>query len=212
MARQDDIEDFLRRFAPVCLRVATHAQSATTQLGASEWMHKTLPRTASANQVIGTARWRTAGDTLVGMPDLPAGVEVSTTDQEHNQGRYYLRVPALGLLITIRREPHDPEEQPKVLQMQMETLIEQCPVAYDDEVVVYLSVPPKGHAPTFEVATRGEEPITYRLADLIEDEDATKEQPPISVLPPPQTPPPGPTVRSSLDHAEERDGSDSSSG
>lgn len=205
MARQDEIEDLLRQIAPLLLDIGRNAQTAAADLGDTTWARTNLSRTASVNQVAGTARWRMVGDGIVGREaELPAGLAISTTDEEQNQGRYYLVAPDLAIVLTIRRKPHRDDEQPSALQLQIQGVIESAPIAYEDEIVVYLAVPPLGQEPTFEVATRGKHTASYRLIDLIDDDLGRPGEnfgPVVEPLPP--TPPAGPIVRSSLDTDED---------
>jgi hypothetical protein len=206
MTRQDDIENLLRQIAPLFLDVAQEAQVVAADLGDTDWARANLTRTASLNQVAGTARWRMVGDGLVAREaEMPVGLGLSTTDEEQNQGRYYLIAPDLAIVLTIRRKPHPEDEQPHALQLQIAGVLEQAPIAYDDEIVVYFAVPPLGREPTFEVATRGKEVISYRLIDLIDDRFDQPDgglSPNVSPLPP--TAPAGPIVRSSLDKDEDK--------
>jgi hypothetical protein len=111
------------------------------------------------------------GDGIVGrQAELPAGVELSTTDEQQNQGRYYLRAPRLAVVLTIRRKPHSPDEEHPFLQLQIEGVTALAPIDYGDEIVIYLAVPALGRQPKFEVATRGQETISYRLIDLLPEE------------------------------------------
>lgn len=193
MARQDDIEELLRSIARLFRSVALDAQTAADEFKATDWARKKLSRTAAVNQVAGTARWRIAADGLVARSvELPRGVELSTSDGEQNQGRYYLRAPKLAVLLTIRRRPHREDDQPKILQLQMTEVLAQAPVDFGDEVVVYLSVPPLGREPRFEVVSRGEIVSTHELCDLVEVEQAGG----LDELPAPSTP--GTLVRSTL--------------
>jgi hypothetical protein len=135
MARQDDIEGLLRSIAPVFRSVALDAQNAAEEFKATEWARKHLSRTAAVNQVAGTGRWRIVADKIVARcAELPHGVELSTSDGEQNQGRYYLRAPDLAILLTIRRRPHREEDKPKILQLQMTEVLAQAPIDFDDEV------------------------------------------------------------------------------
>lgn len=207
MARQDDIEALLAQIAPLFLEIAEDAQEASAEFGATEWARKYLTRTAAVNQVSGTARWRMVGDGIViRQTELPAGVELSTSDGEQNQGRYYLRAPELAVLLTIRRKPHGPDEQPAFLQLQLEGVSDVAPVDYGDEIVIYLAVPPLGSDPRFEVATRGKETIRYRLRDLTPvDEEGNGSD--VTNLGADDTPP-GPSVGSTRDEDVEEDDDD----
>lgn len=197
MSRQDDIEVLLGRVAPFFLEVSRDAQIAADGLRGTDWARVNLTRTASVNQVAGTARRRIACDRLVDRRDeLDGALEFSTTDAEHNQGRYYLRSTETAILLTVRRKPHERDEQPRSLQLQLEGMREL--VAFDDDAVVYLEIPPLGQEPLFEITTRGEETIVHRLIDLIggDDEHGTgsAELAPVG----PRPVPPRPSVTSAL--------------
>jgi hypothetical protein len=199
MARQDDIEGLLHPVAPLFRSIALDAQTAAEEFKTTEWAREHLTRTAAVNQVAGTARWRIAADGIVKRSaELPRGVELSTSDGEQNQGRYYLRAPNLALLLTIRRRPHGEDDKPKILQLQMTEVLAEAPIAFDDEVVIYLSVPPLGKEPRFEVVSCGEVVSTYELFDLLEIDS-----PGIDKLPAP--PAPEPLVRSALVREQEED-------
>jgi hypothetical protein len=196
MPREDEIEGLLREIAPLLLEIANGAQEAADELGATDWAREHLSRTASLNQVGGTARWRVTGDEVVARQgELPASICISTTDEEQNQGRYYLQSPLVGIVLTIRRKPHPKDEKPALVQLQMEEVLKQAPVAYDDQVVVYLAVPPFGHEPTFEVTTRGDKMMSYRLIDLVGD--GVGQMPTTERIPSTQSARPRPLVRSS---------------
>jgi hypothetical protein len=200
MARQDDIEALLREIAPLFLDIAQGAQVAAADFADTDWARSNLTRTASVNQVSGTARWRMVGDGIVSRDtELPEGLALSTSDEEQNQGRYYLAAREVAVVLTIRRKPHSDDEQPQALQLQIEGVLEQAPIAYDEEIVVYFAVPPLGKEPSFEVATRGKEVISYRLIDLIDNRERPKDDSGQAVEPLPPTPPGGPVVRSVLD-------------
>lgn len=205
MARQDDIEDLLRQVAPLFLDIAQGAQLAAADLPDTTWGLTNLTRTASLNQVAGVARWRMAADRIVDRRgELPDGLMLATTDDEQNQGRYYLVSVDAAIVLTVKRKPHKDDEQPEALQMQIQGVKALAPIAYKDEVVVYLAVPPLGKEPTFEVTTRGKEPLSYRLIDLIEDwyfDSPDDFGPTIHRLPP--TPPGGLNVSSSFDKDRE---------
>jgi len=204
MARQDDIEGLLRRIAPLFIDIAQRAQVAAADFADSGWARDNLTRTASVNQMAGTGRWRMVGDNIVNrQSELPAGLALTTEDSEQNQGRYYLADQELAVVLTVRRKPHPEDEQPAVLQLQIEGVLEQAPVDFGDEIVVYLAVPPLGKEPTFTVTTRGKEPITYQLIDLIEDRAAPRDETLIEDLP--TAPPPGTIVRSTLDAEDVKD-------
>src|SRR5919202_1260865 len=116
MTQQEQIEDLLRRAAPLLLDIAEHAQFASAELGDTDWGRRYLARTASVNQVAGTARWRIVGDNIVRRQhELPADLQLSTCDEEQNQGRYYLRAPQVAIVLTIRRKPHPDNEKPEAL-------------------------------------------------------------------------------------------------
>lgn len=199
MARQDDIEELLRSIAPTFRSVALDAQNAAEEFKATEWARTHLSRTAAVNQVAGTGRWRIVADKIVARcAELPHGVELSTSDGEQNQGRYYLRAPDLAILLTIRRRPHREEDKPKILQLQMTEVLAQAPVDFDDEVVIYLSVPPLGREPRFEVVSRGQIVATHELYDLIEVDQSS-----INEFSAP--PAPGPLVRSTLVRDKQED-------
>lgn len=191
MARQDEIEQLLRDVSPLFLDIASGAQQAAAELENTEWARRYLSRTAALHQVSGTARWRMTGDGIVArQEELPEGIKLSTCDKEQNQGRYYLQAPDLAVVLTVRRKPHRDDEKPKFLQLQLEQALDAAPVAFQEQVVVYLAVPSVGNAPTFEVATRGQQTLSYRLADLVEG--TVDRQAPVTVrpVPGPQAPPP----------------------
>jgi len=197
MSRQDDIEELLRQVAPLFLNVSRSAQVAADSLRGTDWARVNLTRTASANQVAGTARRRIACDRLVDRRDeLGGALEFTTTDPEHNQGRYYLRSMETAILLTVRRKPHERDEQPLSLQLQLEGMREL--VAFEDEAVVYLEIPPLGQEPQFEITTRGQETIVHRLIDLISGDgeygSGNTELTPVG----PRPIPPRPSVTSTL--------------
>jgi hypothetical protein len=84
-------------------------------------------------------------------------------DGEQNQGRYYLGASHQAIVFTIRRKPH--AKQTEILQMQMDTVLAQAPIAYDDAIAAYLAIPPEGE-PYFDVIT-GKAKVTYFLWELI---------------------------------------------
>jgi hypothetical protein len=203
MARQDDIEDLLKEVAPLLGSIASQAQEASAGLGDTDWARTYLTRTASVNQIAGTARWRMVGDEIVRRQhELPAGLELSTTDEEQNQGRYYLRAPSLAIILTVRRKPHREDDEPKALQMQIDEVLEQAPIDYGDKLVVYLAVPPFGQEPRFDVAARGKVAASHKLVDLIDESNTGKDARDAKPEQFPQSAAPGPKVKSTLD--EER--------
>jgi hypothetical protein len=205
MARQDDIEELLRRIAPLFLEIARYAQQAAAELGETEWGRAHLVRTATVNQVSGTARWRMVGDGIVTREaELPEDVELSTTDSEQNQGRYYLRAARVAIVLTIRRRPHPPDGHPVFLQLQIDGVNEVAPVEFDDDIVVYLAVPRLGYEPRFEVDVRGKQTISYRLIDLVPQDGDEGTPPPVENMP--TGSPPGPIVSSALDDDQEEHG------
>jgi hypothetical protein len=207
MARQDDIEDLLRQVSSPFLSVAREAQSAAAELPDTNWGRHHLLRTASANQVSGTARRRIACDLLVARQGEFNGLlEITTSDSEHNQGRYYLRSTDVAALLTVRRKPHDEDDQPAALQLQFDDMREL--VAFADEIVVYFAVPPLGQESRFEIATRGQEVIVHRLIDLI-DRDGNRDSDAVThPVAGPRPTPPVPAVRSTLVPEIEEDNED----
>jgi hypothetical protein len=204
MARQDDIEGLLRQIAPLFIDIAQRAQVAAADFADTDWARKHLARTASVNQMAGTGRWRIVGDSIVDrQAELPSELVLTTDDGEQNQGRYYLAAPELAIVLTVRRKPHPEDEQPAALQLQIEGVLENAPVDFGDQIVVYFAVPPIGQEPNFAVATRGKQTVLYRLIDLVEDRVASSETGTTTDLP--AAPPPGTIVRSSLDAGEGQD-------
>jgi hypothetical protein len=214
MARQDDIEELLRRIAPLFLEIAKYAQQASAEFGATEWTRRYLLRTAALNQVAGTARWRIVGDGIVSrQAELPASVQLSTSDGEQNQGRYYLRAPHVAVVLTIRRKPHPVDEQPTFLQLQLDIVQELAPFDFGDEIVIYLAVPRLGHQPRFDLAVRGKQTISYRLIDLVADSDHGVPPDGDGGIPPvvanlPSGPRGGPVVSSALDEDRKEEDND----
>lgn len=185
MARQQEIKSLLRDVAPVFRSIALEAQKDADELAKTDWAKAYIGREASLNQIMGTARWRMAGDRIVHRQgELPTGLELSTTYEEQNQGRYYLRAPKLGIVVTIRRKPHKKDDEPELLQLQIEAALEHAPVSYGDEIVVYLVVGAIGTEPQFDVVNRGEVVDSYPLNGLIEEIEAEKpdrQSPPQSI-------------------------------
>jgi hypothetical protein len=197
MTRQDDVEDLLREVARPFLSVAREAQTAAHDLRHTDWARRHLARTASVNQVSGTARRRIACDLVVARQEQLNGLlEVATRDSDHNQGRYYLRSTAVAVLLTVRRKPHDEDDQPAALQLQFENMREL--VAFEDEVVVYFAIPPLGEEPRFEIATRGQEVIVHRLVDMIVDDEDNADRGAATPSLAPRPVPPTPGVRSTI--------------
>jgi hypothetical protein len=200
MARKDEIDVLLKAVAPLFRSIATEAQEAADELGGTDWARAHLVRSASVNQVSGTARWRMVGDGIVARQrELPAGLELSTTDEEQNQGRYYLRAPTLAFVLTVRRKPHREDDAPKALQLQIQGVLEEAPVAYDDNLVVYLAVPPLGKEPRFDVVAHDEVIASHRLHDLIDGGDADKDAGASKPKQMPRRNAPGPKVKSAFD-------------
>jgi len=192
IARHEDIHATLARIAPLLLEIATDAQRASAELAHTDWAMTYLTRTASLNQIVGSARWRITGDSLVRRAgDLPEGIELTTTDEEQNQGRYYLGHPECALVFTIRRKAHRDEDLPGTLQLQLESVLAEAPPAYEDgATAVYLAVPPLGQDPYFEIKAKGADPLRLPLAGLLENMPQPVE------LPTPEAPPAGASVRS----------------
>jgi hypothetical protein len=208
MERQDEIEALLRKAAPVCYAVAKDAQRATTEIMEAEIVRKYLTRSAASNQVGGLAKWRIAGDMLVRRhSELPSELRLSTTDAEQNQGLYYFRSTRPAIVLTLRREPHLEKEEPQALQLQWASVIAEAEVDFGGPVVtVYLSVPPLGQEPRFEVTARGES-LTYYLRDLMGgDGDAMGVNASIPKLP--QAPRTGAIVKSAEDVVRESEQED----
>lgn len=207
MPRQDDIDDLLRQIAPLCLEVAAYAQGAAAKFADTEWAREHLARTAAVNQVAGTARWRIVGDTIVRRRDeLPPDIELSTSDEEQNQGRYYLRASRVAVVFTIRRKPHRADEQPAFLQLQIEGVNELAPIEYEDDIVIYLAVPPVGHESKFELTTRGKATVSHRLIDLIPAADGTDQ--PVENLDTSRLAEDDPVVSSAFENTDEEDGAE----
>jgi hypothetical protein len=184
MARQQDIKNLLIDAAPLFHSIALEAQKDAGALAETDWAKTHITREASLNQITGTARWRMVGDRVARRQgELPKGLELSTDEDEHNSGRYYLRGRKLGIVLTIRRKPHKKDDQPELLQLQIEQALEFAPIAYADEIVVYLAVGAVGTRPQFDVVNRGEVVDTYFLADLIEDAGKQKRATPASITP-----------------------------
>jgi hypothetical protein len=203
LAEQDDIELHLRRIAPLCLEIARDAQEEADALRGSDWGRRNLSRTASANQVSGTARRRMVCDTLVERRgEFDGLLEVTSTESAQNQGQYYMRSTEPAFVLTVRRKPHEEDEQPVALQMQLAGMREL--VELEDEVIVYFEIPPHGKEPCFEIVTRGQERIAHRLCDLIDDHGDSGPADPMSGPAPigPRPKPPAPSIRSTLVPAE----------
>jgi hypothetical protein len=205
MTQQDDIEQHLRRLAPLCLEIARDAQREADALRGSDWGRRNLGRTASANQVSGTARRRMVCDTMVERCSEFAGLlEVTSTHPQHNQGQYYMRSTHPAFVMTVRGKPHQEDEQPVALQMQFAGMREL--IVLRDEVIVYFEIPANHEEPCFEIITGGHESIVHRLCDLVDDRGDTGTDwmsgpTPIG----PRTGPPAPSIRSTLVAAEPAD-------
>ena len=172
MARQQDIKNLLAQVAPLLREIALGAQSDAAELAKTSWAREKISREASLNQIVGTARWRMTGDRIVTrQAEFPEGLELSTENEEHNQGRYYWRASKLGVVFTIRRKPHKKDEQPELLQLQIEAAIDSAPIDYGDKTVIYLVVGPLSSEPQFDVVNRGEVIDSYKLVNLIKDEE-----------------------------------------
>lgn len=199
MAREEKIKQFLCEVAPLLRSIAIEAQDAAASFTRTDWVKSEMSREASINQMAGVGRWRLVGDRLVlRQGELPDGIELSTSDEEQNQGRYYLCASTLGVVLTVRRKPHKKDEEPEFLQLQIEAAITAAPVDYGDKVVVYFDVGPSGTEPVFHVTNRGKFVEDLRLVDLIEPSaPAGPDSADVQAIP--QRPVPESTVRSVLD-------------
>lgn len=204
----DEIEGLLRELAPPFLLFARNAQVAIDDFKQNDWARKHMKRTASLNQMAGTGRWRLVGDAIVErQSEIPDRLTLRSSDSEHNQGRYFLTDEHLPAVITVRSDPHKEGEEPEYIQTSLEGILEQAPVDFGELIKVYLSVPSAGHS-TFEVATKGEAQLSYRLIDLV---DEGRDSGGGEVVPFPTNPktPKSPVVRSSI--RRDRDAADEGS-
>src|SRR3954471_23111701 len=102
--RHQQLEQFLRRTAPILAEACAFAQDQSAELGGTPWADKVIYRTSLLNRLIGTARWGIASEHLVMREDAlgKCGMHCSTTYEEQNMGRFYWTIPAIGAVFTIR--------------------------------------------------------------------------------------------------------------
>jgi len=143
LIERDDVKARFRPIMPLLNDVIDEARGATAY-DVTSAAHPDVTRAAHLRRFAGSKRWVMVADGLVARAaELPAGFHVHSTEEDHNAGKYVFGFP--GGVFTIRREPHQAENEGQYLQLSLDRVREDAPLvegidAFAD-LVVYVRVP-----------------------------------------------------------------------
>ena len=148
---------------------AVHADSTVRHAATS---YPNLRRDAHLSRVSGTVCWALVVDGLVDAAKqgrFPDGFSVSTTEPQHNAGRYAFAFP--GGVFAVRREPHDDsKEQGRFLQQSFKQVTklmdEQGSPSAETAVRVWIRIAPEGKT-KLTARDRHNHKIVITLSDLL---------------------------------------------
>ena len=140
---RDDVKARFRPVMPLLNDVISRARAATAYDVTCE-AHPEVSRAAHLRRFAGSKRWVMVADELVRRAaELPDGFHVQSTEEDHNAGKYVFSFP--GGVFTVRREPHQAENEGQYLQLSLARVREDTPLADGidafADLVVYVRVP-----------------------------------------------------------------------
>lgn len=148
LIERDDIKARFRPIMPLLTDVIAEARAATSYEVTCA-AHPEVTRPAHLRRFAGSKRWVMLADGLVArVAELPTGFQVHSTELDHNVGKYVFGFP--GGVFTFRREPHEGEKEGEYLQLELDRVREEAPLADDIDafvgLVVYVRVPAEAAA------------------------------------------------------------------
>lgn len=148
LIERDNIKARFRPIMPLLIEVIAEARAATSYEVTCA-AHPEVTRPAHLRRFAGSKRWVMLADGLVArVAELPTGFQVHSTELDHNVGKYVFGFP--GGVFTFRREPHEGENEGEYLQLGLDRVREDAPLADDIDafasVVVYVRVPAEAAA------------------------------------------------------------------
>ena len=168
-------EDVIAAFGPVVPLLRTVILDARTNASAEAVAaaHPTLNaigRDGHIRRVAGTLRWLYVAEGLVAkLPAGPEGFGVISGSTDHSQGRFVFQFPS-GVF-TVRRQPHQEDEEHVYIQERLTGLLEQVPLAaglsHDADLVAYLAVPAEGVVQLHVTHTTLTDPMTIALDEFV---------------------------------------------
>jgi hypothetical protein len=175
MAPQIERDDIKARFQPLMplLNDVIRAARAATAWEVTAAAHPEVTRPAHLRRFSGAKRWVMVADGLVARAtELPDGFCVHSTEEDHNAGKYVFGLP--GGVFTIRREPHQAENEGQYLQLSLERVREEAPLAEGidafADLLVYVRVPAQKAARLIVTHPTLDKPMVI-LLDEIEPDD-----------------------------------------
>lgn len=174
-------EDVVAAFAPCVplLRgviVRARDEASTDCVAEAHPRLRTIGRQGHIRRIAGTLRWLYVAEDLVAqLPSGPSGFSVLSNDLDHSRGRFAFCFP--GGVFTVRRQPHQDDDENVYIQERLETLLEQAPMAdglsANADLTIYIGVPPDGPPKLHVVHPSLADPMTIAL-----DEFDTPRSPP----------------------------------
>lgn len=189
LIERDDVKGRFRPIMPLLNDVVDKARGATAY-NVTSAAHPEVTRAAHLRRFAGSKRWVMVADGLVARAaELPAGFQVHSKEEDHNAGKYVFGFP--GGVFTIRREPHQAENEGQYLQLSLDRVREDAPLADGidafADLVVYVRVPAQT-APRLIVTHPTLDKAMVIMLDEIEPDDlgdaVTPLRPDDSGLPP----------------------------
>jgi hypothetical protein len=143
LIERDDVKARFRPIMPLLNDVIDEARAATAYEVTCA-AHPEVTRAAHLRRFAGSKRWVMVADGLVARAaEMPAGFHVHSTEEDHNAGKYVFGFP--GGVFTIRRDPHQAENEGQYLQLSLDRVREDTPLAAGidafADLVVYVRVP-----------------------------------------------------------------------
>jgi hypothetical protein len=143
LIERDEVKARFRPIMPLLNNAIDEARAATAYEVTCA-VHPEVTRAAHLRRFAGSKRWVMVADGLVARAaELPAGFHVHSTEEDHNAGKYVFGFP--GGVFTIRRDPHQAENEGQYLQLSLDRVREDTPLAAGVDVfadlVVYVRVP-----------------------------------------------------------------------
>jgi len=189
LIERDDVKARFRAIMPLLNDVIDKAREATAY-DVTCAAHPEVTRAAHLRRFAGSKRWVMVADGLVTRAEeLPDGFHVHSSEEDHNAGKYVFGFP--GGVFTIRREPHQAENEGQYLQLSLDRVHEDTPLADGidafADLVVYVRVPAQS-PPRLIVTHPTLDKAMVIMLDEIEPEDlggvVTPLRPDDSGLPP----------------------------
>jgi len=174
MSRVIRREDVIAAFAPCVpllrgIIVRARDDASADSVADAHPRLRSIGRLAHIRRIAGTLRWLYVAEDLVAeLPAGPSGFGVLSTDLDHSRGRFVFFFP--GGVFTVRRQPHQDDDENVYIQECLDTLLEQTPLAEgidgNADLTLYIGVPHKGPPKLSVVHPSLADPMTIALDEF----------------------------------------------